>query len=726
MTVMGIEPSGTETGWTINLDTDEMEYLRQVYSSIEEEQFQAIVERALSTMSNFPVPNGPDEQKEGLAIGKIQSGKTLSFTSLIALAGSNGYRVIIVLAGTKNQLLKQTRERLERDLGTRQAQRTSRILVLSNPTRQKQGLMRRALSRHNNNTVLIVCLKHSRRIDAVTDLLSSPEIPPVPTLIIDDEGDEASLNRLPSRRPNARRNGNATPPPESSTHRSIRLLRESIRKHVYLAYTATPQANLLLPRIAELSPSFCELISPGPGYCGGSVFFGDNTIDRYVMPIDDGDADPPEGVIITQSLRRALSAFFVSAAIRHIRAPDDKHTMLIHTDKRTAAHAQTRDALENLLDLWRTAIGSTTPDQSRQDLLALFHDSYTDFLRTVRDPPSWNQVQGNLPAELDRVEVHMVNSLRGELTAAEANFQLRNNIVVGGNMLGRGVTIEQLAITYITRMARGESNADTMEQRARWFGYKESYLDLCRIWMTGPLRETYVNLLRHEDDFWESLERHKQQNIPIMQWPRFFRLDGNNLRLTRAEVARSERFSIKGWKEMQPLIPTSADDPKVVENLQAIEGFIADRQSETLRFGNIEHHIYRNLPLDQVTEMLVSRVEGGKNWDSRYVSEYLRRLQFGGILGNIDVVLMRSNDASYRGYYDNGTVRNLMQGHSPHRTPDDPLYYPGDRNIHNQRPQLQIHRYRYGEGGHRTCSLCLFMPKEERFDLSYIVGGEGI
>ncbi|NYT10197.1 MAG: hypothetical protein GKC09_09745, partial [Methanosarcinales archaeon] len=214
MTVMGIEPSGTEAGWTINVATNEMECVRQAYPKIEEEQVQAIVERALDIMSNFPKPSGPDEQKTGLAIGKIQSGKTLSFTTLIALAGSNGYRVIIVLAGTKNSLMRQTRDRLERDLGTKQAKRTSRIVVLSNPTGQNFDFIRNALSPLANRTVLIVCLKHPRRIDAVRDLLISTEMPQVPTLIIDDEGDEASHNRLPSRR---RRAGNATPPRESPT-----------------------------------------------------------------------------------------------------------------------------------------------------------------------------------------------------------------------------------------------------------------------------------------------------------------------------------------------------------------------------------------------------------------------------------------------------------------------------------------------------------------------------
>ena len=490
-----------------------------------------------------------------------------------------------------------------------------------------------------------------------------------------------------------------------------------VRKHVYLAYTATPQANLLLPRIAELSPQFYELINPGPGYCGGSVFFGEDTVNRFVMHIDDRDAAPANNAAITPSLRRALSAFFVSAAIRHIRAPNEKHTMLIHTDRRTEVHNATSDSLRNILDIWRTTIAPGTPDQSRQDLLAQFEEAYRELQRTVCDPPSWDRILEELQHELYTVEVHMVNSLPEAVGVAETRFRYENNIVIGGNMLGRGVTIENLAITYITRMAN-ESNADTMEQRARWFGYKESYLDLCRIWMTDRLRDIYVELLRHEDDFWESLERHKQQGIPITEWPRFIRLNRPDLRPTRAEVARSERFRMPGWRIMQPLIPEI--NPRVVEeNLQAVDAFIADRQSEPMVFGNIEHHVFRNVPLAEAIEMLVSRVQGGIRWDTQYVSEYLLRLLFGNILENIDVILMRANLDTFRSPDDNGRI-NPMQGRN--RRPGDPNYYPGDENIHNGVPQLQIHRYRYLEGGERTCSLALYIPREERFDLSFIVG----
>ena len=94
-----------------------------------------------------------------------------------------------------------------------------------------------------------------------------------------------------------------------------------------------------------------------------------------------------------------------------------------------------------------------------------------------------------------------------------------------GICLDGGVTIEGLAVTYITRRAQNETNADTMEQRARWFGYKQSYLDLCRIFVSIQLRDDYTELLRHEDDFWEALRRNQRQGLSIRDWPRMLTLN---------------------------------------------------------------------------------------------------------------------------------------------------------------------------------------------------------
>ena len=52
-----------------------------------------------------------------LVVGRVQSGKTLSFEMLTALARDNGYGLVVIIAGISKFLEKQTRRRLSTDIG---------------------------------------------------------------------------------------------------------------------------------------------------------------------------------------------------------------------------------------------------------------------------------------------------------------------------------------------------------------------------------------------------------------------------------------------------------------------------------------------------------------------------------------------------------------------------------------------------------------------------------
>ena len=63
-----------------------------------------------------PAHDKPAEGRAGLVVGYVQSGKTLSFTAVAALARDNGYAIVVLIAGTSDLLLQQSRERLTDDL----------------------------------------------------------------------------------------------------------------------------------------------------------------------------------------------------------------------------------------------------------------------------------------------------------------------------------------------------------------------------------------------------------------------------------------------------------------------------------------------------------------------------------------------------------------------------------------------------------------------------------
>ena len=702
---VGIDPSGDKGSQsrTLDIDGEELTGLRSRYTDITDEEWDEVVKTAVDILGKCITANSSNASTTGLAIGKVQSGKTLSYSALAALAFDNGYGIVLVLAGTKIPLLEQTYSRLTADL----VGGSPNVTPFKNPTVADSDVLESIL--HNQRHALIVMLKKSNRISKVMEIFKQPGIGGRPVIIIDDEGDEASLNTQ-------FRKGRQSP-----VFRSIISLRRVFSIHAYIAYTATPQANLLIDGIDGLSPDFGALVYPGSGYCGGSVFFG-RRINEFVRPVPPMDGTAESG-IITESMSKAIAIFLVGAAVRHRRGESDWHSMLIHNSSLKIEHSQAYEAVRMLISSWKTKLDYIESDPEKLALLSLFKSAYDDLSHTVVNIPNWDDLKNDLAREVWQVEVWIVNSLPAGRDPMTTSMRLPNNIFVGGNMLGRGLTIKGLAVTYITRRAKKETNADTLEQRARWFGYKEKYLDTCRIFLTDELRSNYAELLRHEDDFWEALSRNMRQGIPIRDWPRMFVLDPEmGINPTRQNVANYKQFRGTGWiAQRRPV-----EDTEVAENnVKYVKNFFAKHLGKPKFYGEsdggTEHTVIENCPTDVIISELLENVKTeGSDWDNSYVKEYLTRLYLAGLLPSLDILLMRNGITEGRS--KEGAVINPFVGRSNK--------YPGDQYIHKNIPQFQVHIIGLWEREGApirvtTTSFALYLPKDDpRFNLDFVVRGQ--
>ena len=209
--------------WPVSIDGDEIRHLKEAYPAVEDDEWGSVVTTSARILGQCPKPNAPfGPPRTGLAIGKIQSGKTLSYTAMIALAIDNGYRISVVLAGTKNPLREQIYTRLKHDL----TEGRWNITPFENPQPSDLGVVQSVLQ--TGRHALIVVLKHRGRIDSITNLLSAPEVRGFPALIIDDEGDEASLN-------NQFKRGS-----ESPTYSAILRLRQALQVHAVYSLHSYP------------------------------------------------------------------------------------------------------------------------------------------------------------------------------------------------------------------------------------------------------------------------------------------------------------------------------------------------------------------------------------------------------------------------------------------------------------------------------------------------------
>ena len=442
------------------------------------QEWKTIKTEAISVLARCVPPQTPPRQETGLVVGYVQSGKTLSFTTVAALARDNGYQMIIVIAGTSVNLLNQSTERLEKDLdlGTRSNRRWKHF---QNPkvsdgdhTKIENALVDwrdSTVEPWECQTVLITIMKHHGHLENLTDVLSRIGFSEFPALIIDDEGDQASLNTM------VQEEGEA-----STTYQRILSLRECLQHHTLLQYTATPQAPLLINLIDVLSPNFAKVLSPGTGYRGGKAFFRDAPNQICTIPdneIPTGDLvinEPPE------SLLEAMRIFFLGVAAGGILDRNNgNRSMMIHPSHETIEHRQYLYWVEQIMNHWRETLKPEADPTDRLDLLEEFGNSYENLQETVINLPSFEKLSARLPRSIRITQPLEINSTSGATPTADwANTYA--HILVGGQAMDRGFTVEGLTVTYMPR-GRGSGNADTIQQRARFFGYKENDFGYCRV-----------------------------------------------------------------------------------------------------------------------------------------------------------------------------------------------------------------------------------------------------
>lgn len=687
---------------------------RMLADDMTEEAIDSIFNNAARILGRCPNPNIQEEVAEtGIVIGKVQSGKTSNFISVLALAFDNGYDIAIVLGGNTLNLLKQNASRISSafsvDTEKLTVLKTNDNKTLINPARIKDFI-------ENGRKVIIVGLKHNKHIDQITEIFDNEFLADKSVLIVDDEGDQATLNTR------------AYQQSISTTYASVLNLKSKLKSHCFLSVTATPQANILIEAFDTLSPDFGELVYPGEGYCGLHEFHGENA-DRYIKEIPESEPNLLDGMGVPESVYQAMALFFVGNAIRRSRGDMGTHAMLIHPSQKKFDHRIVEQKIQSILDEWKSKAKTRLAgksDISYNSLKNLLRETYNSFVS-----------DGVICHPFDDLENQILNRIKqcspvlicnSEENASENAELYKTNIFVGGNLVERGITFKGLAVTYITRRARGKSNVDNTEQRARWFGYKAKYLDICRVFTTRDIKDDFASILEHDEDMWASIERAQERGIPFKDMPRIFKLARRAyLNLTRRNVARTENFALSEWKPQRYF---TASDQIVSQNTVAIaeyrdkyEGLLTVQKHNSVQV----HKVLANQQYEQVYRELLSKLKFASNemLDSKYfakLNDALIKLQLDVL---VDVYWIRDIDHSTRKIREDYSIQQLFQGRNPNTS--SPLYYNGDRSLADNEPehiQLQIHFVKptnMPEIDYYAPALALYVPESCAAALSKLV-----
>ncbi len=670
-------------------------------------------------------PETQGERRTGLVVGLVQSGKTLSFTSVAALGRDNEFQLVILVAGTNNLLLGQSRRRLRRDLRLSENSaydRWRRIDVdTSIPVASVADRLASCAADWRDDrippsdraTALVTVLKNWQDLRHLTDALARVDLRGMTALVIDDEADQASLNSRV-------RQGL-----ESATHSELRQLRQALPKHTLLQYTATPQAPLLISMADSLSPDFCFVLAPGDDYVGGEhLFFEDSP---YVRILTDADADS-DGIAPPAGLVKAMLSFFVGTAAARLEKPRvANRSMLIHPSRRIEPHQMYRNWVMKIKQNWEELLGRPDDDDDRRALLRMFDTERQDLLRTVPAIPELSELSSTLRTVIRRSQVEVLNADPQGTGIREIPWSDEYAwILIGGQLLDRGFTVEGLTTTYMSR-AIGAGNADTLWQRARFCGYRGSYRNYIRLFIDQPTQDAFRAYVDHEGHMRRQLADLVEKNEPLREWRRRFLLD-RRLRATRAQVLRTlpRRVTVSnGWLEQK--FPHHISRSRADDNWKLIEGVLANLNMQPdpghPKRTPGQSHLVGRISIGRLFDELLSQYALEDEADAMRFSGldcqlglYLDRAESETEFAT--VYLMRQGHESGRKLDEADAVDQLFQGASV----EDPAIYRGDFRLHEdgltmQIYRLEVHDERGRSLGSNLPTLAVWVPQRMAADV---------
>jgi hypothetical protein len=647
---------------------------------------------SLDLVCRIPKPDAAAAyQQRGLVIGYIQSGKTAAMAALIARAADQGYKLFIVLAGLMNDLRSQTQKRLDQEIaGNSEDLLRDAPFVIHDPSAAKWGrLTSRGLSgdfragTHNDlnplTPKLAVIKKNVAVMTRFTQWLQKSPVPlaQLPALIIDDEADQASINTNYGR---LDEDGEEYDP--SKTNRAIRDLLQALPKCVYVGFTATPFANVLIDaEVAEdLYPRDFIAALPEPvGYFGPRQLFGlgmsatDLTPEGQESPaldvirpisqeqLDSLDALSPGGVC-PAILSEVLLTFVLSSSARLARGHEHHHfTMFVHPSQSTAEQHMFAGVLREEIELLRVAVGKPRqfPDVIRR-ARALWTDDFAK--RTESTPAHFDTVWKFAKSIVESLEIKTLNySSDDEL---DYNDPPKRYVVVGGNRLSRGLTLEGLSISVFTR---DTNYYDTLLQMGRWFGFRPGYVDLTRIYVDATMARQFADLARVELELRADIAKYARQPDPPTPRELMPRIRSHpSLAVTsrlKMGAGRSVNISFRNTDQQTVAFPIG-DKSALRRNQDAARSLIKGLGEPHITASTEGMHIWKDTSaraiLDFLKSYTFSKDAAVVNRDN--LSKYIERQNAKGELRRWDVVIPRGS-AKLDPYHwaDGAIARRVMR-----------------------------------------------------------------
>lgn len=640
----GLEQQNRDlTWWSQNKALSEDNFYWNRYKGYIEKSFAPDVVVTLDNVTDMIVdnigdPNLQSFERFGLVIGSVQSGKTSNYSAVINKATDAGYKFIVVIAGTLDNLRNQTQKRLiETYVGINNqnqkegvgyyssAMSNSKPVVLTGPYEDfKKSYADKLFSYKDiSQPILLVIKKNVSVLKTLNEWLNrwsnNELIRDRALLVIDDESDYASINTKEEEDP-------------TSINKGIRQLLNKFKKFSYVAYTATPYANILINHESEsdnngkdLFPRdfICTLKEPSNYFGAEKIFVTER--EKYVRSIDKNKLNQflpvkhKNNFIIKEELpddlKEAIICFYLNVAIRKLMNQENKHnTMLVHLTRFTNVHEEIFGKITLFKGVLASGIKTFILDDTCEVQSPLISKIKIIFQKEYLNCEfCWEEVKRALYEISNKIIV--CGEYFGSNKRIEYSKTTSNNIIaVGGLSLSRGFTLEGLSVSYFSRST---IFYDTLMQMGRWFGYRDGYEELCKIYVPDEISEYFAHISECTTDLIERIKAMNYEKRTPEEFGLYIKKDPENILQVTAKNKQKHsaefEFYIDYQGKLKETLFVSNEQDVTEKNLKLMNDFIIN----TLKLNNSEIRLWNDIDTKKVLEFIerfiLPRIEIGSN-----------------------------------------------------------------------------------------------------------------
>ncbi len=501
----------------------------------------------------------------------------------------------------------------------------------------------------------------------------------VPLLIIDDEADNASINTINI----YDKNGDIDPEYDvTKINGLIRQILMMFGKKAYVGYTATPFANIYIDPESDseqfgedLFPRSFIISLPVPSdYIGPEKIFGlENTLDSgieqnkglpLVNQIIDHKTIIPDnhkkGLLVKElpeSLKKAIRFFILSTAARSARGDETVHnSMLVHVTRYIDVQQQISVLIDKEIREIRQRLRfgeGNFPEKIDTEFRLIWEKEYLPISEKIAKKfddinipiMKWEKIQPYIIPSAMKIQVITANGSSKDV------LEYRNNengglcaIIIGGDKLSRGLTLEGLTISYYLRATR---MYDTLMQMGRWFGYRPGYLDLCRIFTTSELEQWYSFIALASRELREELIYMSDRGMTPKQYGLRIRTHPDNLIITSLNKMRSgKEVKISYSGTISESVVYHKDLKLIEDNNKNFGIFVNSLKKPQKREGSKRFYLWNNVPVDSITELFgkIHTHEDSIKADSALIQRYIKSRESENELLSWTVILLSGGD----------------------------------------------------------------------------------